>query len=202
MQRLHARCSGKTPRSSSTGKYFDFPLRNVHAEADAQKPHPPLWVACSQLDTIQMARPVAAWAPWDSSSCRPTWLPRPGCNAYYNAFVHVAGQALPTTSTNANIALVSGFMCAETRTRRRCDKADGWTFFQFCPARLLRHPRRRRSRRARSTCGRSTWSCVRTDAAGAEGSAPRTSLVGSPETHAAQRLRKFQRVATSTRSSC
>src|SRR5215218_5698475 len=30
------------------GKYFDFPLRNV-VPKPRQQPHPPLWVACSQL---------------------------------------------------------------------------------------------------------------------------------------------------------
>src|ERR1700736_5061280 len=36
------------------GPYFDFPLRNVIPKP-LQKPHPPLWVACSQRDTIEMA---------------------------------------------------------------------------------------------------------------------------------------------------
>ena len=33
---------------------LDFPLRNVLPKP-IQKPHPPLWVACSQLETIEMA---------------------------------------------------------------------------------------------------------------------------------------------------
>ena len=36
------------------GPYFDFPLRNV-VPKPVQKPHPPLWCACSQLETIEMA---------------------------------------------------------------------------------------------------------------------------------------------------
>ncbi len=36
------------------GPYFDFPLRNV-VPKPLQKPHPPLWCACSQLETIEMA---------------------------------------------------------------------------------------------------------------------------------------------------
>jgi alkanesulfonate monooxygenase SsuD/methylene tetrahydromethanopterin reductase-like flavin-dependent oxidoreductase (luciferase family) len=36
------------------GPYFKFPLRNVLPKP-VQKPHPPLWVACSQLETIEMA---------------------------------------------------------------------------------------------------------------------------------------------------
>ena len=36
------------------GEYFKFPFRNVLPKP-VQKPNPPLWVACSQLDTIEMA---------------------------------------------------------------------------------------------------------------------------------------------------
>src|SRR6201997_2094232 len=36
------------------GRYFHFPLRNV-VPKPLQKPHPPLWMACSQLDTIGRA---------------------------------------------------------------------------------------------------------------------------------------------------
>ena len=36
------------------GKYFDIPLRNV-VPKPVQKPHPPLWMACSQLETIERA---------------------------------------------------------------------------------------------------------------------------------------------------
>ena len=36
------------------GPWFDFPTRNV-VPKPYQQPHPPLWVACSQLETIEMA---------------------------------------------------------------------------------------------------------------------------------------------------
>ena len=49
------------------GEYFDFPLRNVIPKP-LQKPHPPLWVACSQRDTIELLRPAGAWARSASSS--------------------------------------------------------------------------------------------------------------------------------------
>ena len=39
------------------GKYFNMPLRNVLPKP-YQKPHPPLWVACSQLDTLGQVRRV------------------------------------------------------------------------------------------------------------------------------------------------
>src|SRR6201982_2991456 len=41
--------------SEHHGKYFDIPLRNV-VPKPLQKPHPPLWMACSQVPTIERAR--------------------------------------------------------------------------------------------------------------------------------------------------
>src|SRR5262245_45435722 len=40
--------------TSYHGRYFDFPPRNVLPKP-RQKPHPPLWTACSQLPTIAYA---------------------------------------------------------------------------------------------------------------------------------------------------
>ncbi|HLN08343.1 MAG TPA: LLM class flavin-dependent oxidoreductase, partial [Xanthobacteraceae bacterium] len=40
--------------SSYDGAHVKFPLRNV-VPKPLQKPHPPLWMACSQLDTIDRA---------------------------------------------------------------------------------------------------------------------------------------------------
>tara|TARA_R110002111_G_scaffold224569_1_gene286195 strand:- start:1063 stop:1722 length:660 start_codon:yes stop_codon:yes gene_type:complete len=50
-------------------------------------------------------------------------------NAYYNTFIHQQ-QKLTDYQANPNIAVVSGFMCAET-DEEAWAKADGWTFFQF-----------------------------------------------------------------------
>ena len=36
------------------GPHFQFPLRNV-LRKPVQKPHPPLWVTCSELKTIEYA---------------------------------------------------------------------------------------------------------------------------------------------------
>ena len=92
------------------GEYFDFPLRNVLPKP-LQKPHPPLWVACSQLETIEMAgrRGLGALGfQFVSAEAAHAWV-----HAYYNAFVR-RQQKLAEYATNPNIALVSGFMCAET----------------------------------------------------------------------------------------
>ena len=108
------------------GEYFDFPLRNVLPKP-YQKPHPPLWVACSQIDTIEMAgrRGMGALGfQFVSSDMAHAWV-----HAHYNSFVKRLDK-LADYQTNPNIALVSGFMCAETDEEAVC-KSDGWTFFQF-----------------------------------------------------------------------
>ncbi len=42
------------PFRGHEGKYLNFPVRNVIPKP-RQKPHPPLWVACSRLETIKLA---------------------------------------------------------------------------------------------------------------------------------------------------
>ncbi|TDI90621.1 MAG: LLM class flavin-dependent oxidoreductase [Chloroflexi bacterium] len=108
------------------GEYFKFPLRAVIPKP-LQKPHPPLWVACSQLDTIKYAAHRGMGALCfkfiDLESSR-AWV-----NAYYNTFTHHLDK-LCDYQTNPNIAVVGGFMCAQT-DEEAWEKADGWTFFQF-----------------------------------------------------------------------
>ena len=108
------------------GEFFKFPLRAV-VPKPLQKPHPPLWVACSQLDTIRYAahRGMGSLCfKFVSLDAANAWV-----HAYYNTFVHDQ-EKLCDYQTNPNIAVVSGFMCAET-DEAAWQKADGWTFFQF-----------------------------------------------------------------------
>jgi alkanesulfonate monooxygenase SsuD/methylene tetrahydromethanopterin reductase-like flavin-dependent oxidoreductase (luciferase family) len=108
------------------GEFFDFPLRNV-VPKPRQQPHPPLWVACSQLETIEMAgrRGIGALGfQFVSADAAVAWV-----NAYYNAFVHRL-EPLCEYRTNPNIAVVSQFMCAPTDEEAQA-MADGSTFFQF-----------------------------------------------------------------------
>ncbi len=108
------------------GKYFDMPLRNV-VPKPIQKPHPPLWVACSALDTIEMAgrRGLGALAfQFLSADAAHAWV-----HAYYNAFTK-RQEKLCDYVTNPNLAITSYFMCAETDEEAR-RRADGIPFFQF-----------------------------------------------------------------------
>jgi len=102
------------------GEYFDFPLRNVLPKP-YQKPHPPLWVACSQLETIDMAarRGMGALGfQFVSADAAVAWV-----NTYYNSFVK-RQEKLADYATNPNIALVSGFMCCPDDDEA-LRKADG-----------------------------------------------------------------------------
>ena len=108
------------------GPFFKFPLRAVIPKP-LQKPHPPLWVACSQLDTIKYAahRGMGALCfKFVDLSAAQAWV-----NAYYNTFVYDQ-EKLEAYQANPNIAVVAGFMCAKT-DEEAWQKADGWTFFQF-----------------------------------------------------------------------
>ena len=108
------------------GAFYKFPKRAVIPKP-MQKPHPPLWVACSQLDTIKYSahRGMGAlcfkFVDLDSSKA---WV-----NAYYNTFIHNQ-EKLCDYQSNPNLAVVGGFMCAKT-DEEAWQKADGWTFFQF-----------------------------------------------------------------------
>jgi alkanesulfonate monooxygenase SsuD/methylene tetrahydromethanopterin reductase-like flavin-dependent oxidoreductase (luciferase family) len=112
--------------SEHHGKYFDMPLRNVLPKP-IQKPHPPLWVACSALETIEMAgrRGLGALAfQFLSADAAHAWV-----HAYYNAFVKRLDK-LADYRVNPNIALTSYFMCAKTDEEAQ-RRADGIPFFQF-----------------------------------------------------------------------
>ncbi|MEM7542878.1 MAG: LLM class flavin-dependent oxidoreductase [Pseudomonadota bacterium] len=108
------------------GPFYKFPLRAV-VPKPVQKPHPPLWVACSQLDTIKYAAHRGMGSLCfkfaDPNAAR-AWV-----NAYYNTYLNDQ-EKLTDYQTNPNIAIVAGFMCAET-DELAWEKASGWTFFQF-----------------------------------------------------------------------
>ena len=108
------------------GPHFQFPLRNVLPKP-VQKPHPPLWVACSQLNTIEYAgrRGMGALGfQFISADAAHAWV-----HAYYNSYTKRMDK-LTEHNTNPNMALVSYFMCAETDEEAR-RRADGIPSFQL-----------------------------------------------------------------------
>ena len=162
------------------GQYFDFPQRNVLPKP-FQKPHPPLWVACSQLDTIEMAgrRGIGALGfQFVSAEAANAWVA-----TYYDAFVN-RQEKLTDYVANPNIALVSGFMCCET-DEEALEKADGWTFFQFALRFYSKHG-------PVEPGSVSLWEEYQGWKDTPEGQKQRRSgLIGSPET-LRRKLRKFE----------
>ena len=109
------------------GEFFDVPRRNVIPKP-VQKPHPPLWVACTKMQTIQQAGIWGMGAlgfQFASAEQAQTWV-----GAYYDAFVrHPA--SLTDYQRNPNIAVASYFMCAPTDAEA-LERNEGASFFQFC----------------------------------------------------------------------
>ena len=116
------------------GQRFNFPARNVLPKPK-QKPHPPVWVACSQIDTLQMAgeRGMGALGfQFVSGDAAHAWV-----NCYYNSITKRLSK-LCDYPTNPNIALVSNFMCAPT-DEEALARAEGATFFAFALQFYARH---------------------------------------------------------------
>jgi alkanesulfonate monooxygenase SsuD/methylene tetrahydromethanopterin reductase-like flavin-dependent oxidoreductase (luciferase family) len=167
------------------GKYFQMPLRNV-VPKPLQKPHPPLWVACSALETIEMAgrRGLGALAfQFLSADAAHAWV-----HAYYNAFTK-RQQKLADYVTNPNLAITSYFMCAETDEEAR-RRADGIPFFQFA----LRFYGQQENRRRPDPGTVNLWDEYekwKRENPENHARALRGGLIGSPET-LRQKLRKFE----------
>ena len=162
------------------GEFHDFPARNV-VPKPYQKPHPPLWVACSNIRTIAKAGEWGMGAlgfTFVSPEAARAWVHR-----YYNALLDQPGR-LADYPDNPNIAMVNGFMCAETDEEAR-EKASGWTFFIFA----LSHY----GRAGISAPGTGNlWEAYQ-DWKGSdqERQALESGLIGSPET-IRRRLRQFE----------
>jgi luciferase family oxidoreductase group 1 len=116
------------------GKYFDFPARNV-VPKPYQKPHPPLWVACSNIATIGNA------GQWGMGALAFQFVTPEAARAWVNRYYANVTRNMTKLAdypANPNIAMVSGFMCAETDEEAQA-KAAGWTFFVFCLSHYGRH---------------------------------------------------------------
>ena len=162
------------------GQFFDFPARNVIPKP-YQKPHPPLWVACSNIATIASAGQWGMGAlgfQFVSPEAARAWV-----NEYYVNLTRRLAK-LADYPTNPNVAMVSAFMCAPTDEEAQA-KAAGWTFFVFC---LSHYGGTAWPSRARATCGSSTRNGGRRRRPRRR-SAP--GLIGSPET-IRRRLREFE----------
>jgi alkanesulfonate monooxygenase SsuD/methylene tetrahydromethanopterin reductase-like flavin-dependent oxidoreductase (luciferase family) len=114
------------PYPGFKGKYFSMPHRNV-VPKPVQKPHPPLWVACSNRDTIRLAAKLGmgalTFAFVDPSEAK-YWV-----DEYYTTFKNECepiGRAV-----NPNVAMVTGFMCHESSETAVARGLEGFRFFGY-----------------------------------------------------------------------
>jgi alkanesulfonate monooxygenase SsuD/methylene tetrahydromethanopterin reductase-like flavin-dependent oxidoreductase (luciferase family) len=117
------------PYPGFQGKFFSMPCRNVLPKP-VQKPHPPLWVACSNRETIHLAAQLGigalTFAFIDPSEAR-HWVAD-----YYETFRR---ECVPIGhAVNPNIAMVTGFSCHRDAEEARRRGGDGFRFFQFALA--------------------------------------------------------------------
>ncbi|HKU39736.1 MAG TPA: LLM class flavin-dependent oxidoreductase, partial [Polyangiales bacterium] len=118
-----------TPYPGHNGQYFSMPCRNVLPKP-IQKPHPPLWVACSRRETIQLAARSGLGAltfafvdPREAGQ----WV-----SEYYAL---LARECVPLGhAVNANVAMVTGFSCHRDAETARARGLPGFRFFGFALA--------------------------------------------------------------------
>jgi alkanesulfonate monooxygenase SsuD/methylene tetrahydromethanopterin reductase-like flavin-dependent oxidoreductase (luciferase family) len=115
------------PYPGYQGKHFRMPCRNVVPKS-VQKPHPPIWVACSRRETIHEAARLGLGAltfafvdPGEAVK----WI-----KEYYDIIRSEACVPIGHT-VNANIAMVSGFSCHPEAEEAQRRGLDGFRFFGY-----------------------------------------------------------------------
>jgi alkanesulfonate monooxygenase SsuD/methylene tetrahydromethanopterin reductase-like flavin-dependent oxidoreductase (luciferase family) len=124
--RVAVRCMTEEPFTGHDGRYVTMPPRNV-VPKPRQKPHPPIWVACSRRDTIHLAAQKGIGA-LTFSFIDPEeavhWV-----TDYYGT---LAAEGVPIgDAVNANLACVSTFMCAPTEEEALARGLEGANFFGY-----------------------------------------------------------------------
>ncbi len=122
-----------TPYPGYEGEGFSMPCRNVLPKP-LQKPHPPMWMACTNRDTIRVAASLGlgalAFSFVDPDEAR-TWS-----KVYYDTIK--SGQCVPLGhSVNANIAMVSAFSLHEDRVEAVRRGQENFEFFGFALGNLV-----------------------------------------------------------------
>jgi alkanesulfonate monooxygenase SsuD/methylene tetrahydromethanopterin reductase-like flavin-dependent oxidoreductase (luciferase family) len=124
--RVAVRCMTEEPFTGHAGAHVTMPPRNVIPKP-RQKPHPPLWVACSRRDTIHLAAQhgigALAFAFVDPEEAK-YWV-----DDYYSTLEH---EGVPIgDAVNANVACVSTFMCHEDEDEALRRGIEGANFFGY-----------------------------------------------------------------------
>src|SRR5271157_3233682 len=117
------------PYPGFEGQYFSMPCRNV-VPKPVQRPHPPLWVACSNRETIHLAARLGmgalTFAFVDPAEAK-RWV-----EDYYAT---LRTECTPIGhAINPNIAMVTGFSCHRDAEEAKRRGLDGFRFFGFALA--------------------------------------------------------------------
>ena len=124
--RVALRCLSEAPFTGHVGRYVRMPPRNV-VPKPLQKPHPPVWVACTRRETIHMAAQngigALAFAFFDPEEAR-HWV-----DDYYTT---LAQEGVPIgDAVNANLACVTTFMCYEDEAEAIARGVEGANFLGY-----------------------------------------------------------------------
>lgn len=114
------------PYPGYEGEFFSMPCRNV-VPKPVQRPHPPLWVACSNRETIKLAARLGigalTFAFVDPAEAK-QWV-----DDYYRIFKE---EAVPIGhACNPNIAMVTGFSLHKDAEEAKRRGMDGFRFFGY-----------------------------------------------------------------------
>ena len=120
------RAMTESPFTGVDGRFVQVPPRNV-VPKPVQKPHPPLWVACSRRDTILLAARhgigALSFAFIDPEEAR-TWI------ADYERVL--AEECIPVgQAVNPSIACVTPMMCAPDENEAVARGLEGGNFFGY-----------------------------------------------------------------------
>ena len=112
---------------------WSLPCRNVLPKP-IQKPHPPMWMACTNRDTIRVAAQnglgVLAFSFLDPEEAK-TWT-----ETYYDTIM--SEECVPLGhAVNANIAMVSAFSIHEDHDEASRRGEDGFRFFEYAIGALV-----------------------------------------------------------------
>ncbi|MGH9013352.1 MAG: LLM class flavin-dependent oxidoreductase [Acidimicrobiia bacterium] len=124
--RVALRCMTETPFSGHAGQHVTLPPRNV-VPKPLQRPHPPVWVACTRRETIHLAAQhgigALAFAFFDPEEAR-HWV-----EDYYET---LAAEGVPIgDAVNANLACVTSFMCHPDEAEAVARGAEGVNFLGY-----------------------------------------------------------------------
>ena len=124
--RVALRCLTEEPFTGHSGDFVTMPPRNV-VPKPRQKPHPPVWVACSRRDTIHLAAQKGIGAltfAFINPEEATLWV-----NDYYATLER---EGVPIgDAVNPNVAAVTTFMCADTEEHALARGVEGGNFFGY-----------------------------------------------------------------------